>query len=133
MESLIIEATEDSPSVIFDVINNRFIISGKSRPENTGKFYTPVINWIARFENDLSLINNQKENNQPKVFVFNLEYFNSISSKYILDIILLLKDFVLKGNKIGIEWHFSKLDVDMLDTGKEFSNMVNLKFDFIEH
>lgn len=133
MESLIIEGTEDSPSVKFDIKSNLFIISGKSRPENTGKFYAPVINWINKFEEILSSSNEQMANSSPKVFVFKLEYFNSISAKYLLDIILILKDLVVKGHNINIEWHYSKLDDDMLDTGKEFSNMVNLKFDFIAH
>jgi len=133
MESLIIEATEDSPAVIFDSTSARFIISGKSRPENTLKFYTPVINWITKFEETLPNPKDQTIDKSAKVFIFKFEYFNSISAKYILDIILTLKDYVLKGHNIGIEWHFSKLDDDMLDTGKEFSNMVNLKFDFIAH
>jgi len=133
MEALIIEATESSPAVSFDSKSNNFIISGKSRPENTGKFYTPVINWVTDFEGVLVSRKSGKEDIQKVVFVFNMEYFNSISAKYLLDIILMLKDFISKGHEINIEWHYSKFDDDMLDTGKEFSTMVNLDFDFIAH
>lgn len=133
MESLIIEATEDSPAITFDIKSNRFIISGKSRPENTGKFYTPVINWITQYEEILSSPQNRSADHPNQVFIFKMDYFNSISAKYILDIITVLKDFIMKGYKINIEWHFSKLDDDMFETGKEFSNMVNLKFDFIAY
>ncbi len=133
MEALIIEATESSPAVKFDIVSNLFIISGKSRPENTGKFYSPIIDWVTKFEEVLTSRKNEKTDNATVVLVINMEYFNSISAKYILDIILILKDFVLKGHKIAIEWHYSKSDDDMLDTGKEFSNMVNLTFDFIAH
>lgn len=133
MESLIIEGTEDSPSVKFDVNSGQFVISGKSRPENTVKFFSPIMDWITKFYTTPPPQKDQMIDNPPVVFVFNLEYFNSISAKYILDIIFALKGFVSEGNKIGIEWHFAKLDDDMLETGKEFSNMVNLKFDFIEH
>jgi hypothetical protein len=130
MESLIIEGTEDSPSVKFDLSSSQFVICGKSRPENTDKFFTPLIDWVTGF---FAAKHAQIIKKTPVVFVFNLEYFNSISAKYILDLMFLLKDFISEGNKIGIEWHYAKLDDDMLETGKEFSNMVNLKFDFIQH
>lgn len=130
MESLIIEGTEDSASVKFDVNSGQFVISGKSRPENTVKFFTPITDWINEFYATKLA---PKADNPLVVFVFKLEYFNSISAKYILDIMFSLKDFISEGNKIGIEWHYAKLDDDMLETGKEFSNMVNLKFDFIQH
>jgi len=133
MDSLIIEGTEDSPAISFDTKVNRFVISGKSRPENTGKFYNPVINWISTFEEMVSSRKEQMVDNSVNVFVFKLEYFNSISAKYIADIIIILKRFAEKGNKINIEWHFSKLDDDMLDIGKEFSDMIDLKFDFISY
>ncbi|MES2287852.1 MAG: DUF1987 domain-containing protein [Bacteroidota bacterium] len=133
MESLIIEGTEDSPSVKFDVNSGQFVISGKSRPENTSKFFTPLINWITEFYETTPAQKDQPDDKSAIVFVFKLDYFNSVSAKYILDIIFALQGFVSKGNKIAIEWHCAKLDDDMLETGKEFSNMVNLKFDFIQH
>ena len=133
MEPLLIEGTENSPGVSFDTSMNRFIISGKSRPENSGKFYAPLINWITKFEKKLSEQKLEIKDKTIQVFVFKLEYFNSTSAKHLAEIILLLKGFVVKGHNINIEWHFSKLDDDMMDTGKEFSSMVDLKFDFIEY
>ncbi|MES2285779.1 MAG: DUF1987 domain-containing protein [Bacteroidota bacterium] len=132
MDSLIIEATEDSPKIMFDTVSNRFMISGESRPENAGKFYTPVINWIVKYEETL---NSRKETKDDSVlvFVFKLDYFNSTSAKYIMDVLLIIKKFVDQGYNINIEWHFDKRDDDMLDAGNEFSDTVDLKFDFIEY
>ena len=125
MDSLIIEATEDSPNVHFDTSSNRFTISGESRPENAGKFYSPVISWIVDYEQALG--------QSPLVFVFKLDYFNSTSAKYIMDILLVLKKFVDDGHTVNIEWHYDKRDDDMLDAGNEFSDTVDLKFDFIDY
>lgn len=125
MDSLIIEATEDSPKVHFDTSSNRFTISGESRPENAGKFYSPVISWIVEYEQTLG--------QSPLVFVFKLDYFNSTSAKYIMDILLVLKKFVDDGHTVNIEWHYDKRDDDMLDAGNEFSDTVDLKFDFIDY
>ncbi len=133
MESLIIEATDSSPAVTFDIASNHYMISGKSRPENTGKFYIPIINWVTEFEEILASRKKETKDAAAVVFIFKMEYFNSISAKYLLDIILLLKDFIIREHKIEVEWHFSKSDDDMLETGTEFSNMVNLKFNFVEH
>ncbi len=133
MKSLIIEGTEDSPSVIFDTNSYRFTISGKSRPENTGKFYNPLIKWITEFDETVLSRKDKIAEDKTIVFVLKLDYFNSISAKYILDIVFILKDFVAKGRKVQIEWHSAKFDDDMLETGKEISIMSNLKFDFIEY
>ncbi len=133
MESLIIEATEDSPKILFDTLSNRFVISGESRPENAGKFFTPVINWIIRFEETLSQRKQEKNIDLPLVFVFNLEYFNSTSAKYIKDVLLIIKKFVDQGYPFIVEWHYDKRDDDMLDAGNEFSDTVELKFEFVEY
>jgi hypothetical protein len=131
MDSLIIEATEDSPSVMFDVTTNRFSISGESRPENAGKFYTPIIDWLVKFE---AVLNSRKQasENINLTFQFKLDYFNSTSAKYLFDVILALKDIVNNGYNIAIEWHYDKRDDDMLEAGEEFSKMVGLKFLFVE-
>ena len=133
MDSLIIEATEDSPKILFDTASNRFIISGESRPENAGKFYTPVINWIVKFEERLAWRKNEMKDETPLVCVFKLDYFNSTSAKYIMDILLVLKKFVDEGYKVSVEWHYDKRDDDMLDAGNEFADTVDMKFDFIEY
>ncbi len=132
MDSLTIKATEDSPEILFDTATNHFAISGESRPENAGKFYAPIIEWIIKFEGILYWKKNEKADNSPLYFEFKLEYFNSTSAKYIMDILLVLKKFVHQGYNIKIEWYYDKRADDMLDAGKEFSEMVELSFDFVE-
>jgi hypothetical protein len=129
MESLLIQPTEDSPAISFDTKTNKFIISGKSRPENTAKFFSTVFTWFDNFRKKLE---SQKANAADKyLFIFKLEYFNSVSSKYIADIIFLLKEISDAGHNIVVEWHYPKSDDDMLDIGKEFADMAELNFHFI--
>ena len=132
MDSLIIKSTDDSPGVVFDTSSNSFTISGESRPENAGKFYTPIINWISGFEDELRHRKEETKENSKLVFIFKLNYFNSTSAKYIVDILLSIKNIAKQGHIINIEWHYDKRGDDMLDAGKEFSDMVGLKFDFVE-
>ncbi len=119
MNSFRIESTDDSPFINFDTLTNSFIISGESRPENASKFYTPIINWLNDYENYLL---ENKDKMKPLTFVFKLDYFNSSSAKYIMDIMLFLKNFIEKGYKAEIEWHYDARDEDMMEAGKEFSS-----------
>ena len=131
MESLIIGATEDSPEINFDIKTNQFVMSGKSRPENTGKFFTPVLSWFDNFEK--MLVTREGNTNEALVFVFKLEYFNSISAKYIADIIMVLKEIKMKGYNIQVKWYYPNSDDDMLEIGQEFSDMADMNFDFIAY
>ena len=89
MEKLRIEQTEDSPFVILDKENNRFEISGKSLPEDVIEFYLPVLNWLRNYKNDPS---------EKTEFNFKLLYFNTASSKLMLDILMILEEIKEKGN-----------------------------------
>ena len=133
MNSLLIEPTDSSPGVVFDIKTNRLTLSGESRPENAGKFYTPLITWISDFSETLRSRKEQIKENSTVVLVLKFEYFNSTSAKYIVDILLSLKKIAEQGYPIIIEWHYDKRGDDMLDAGKEFSDMVGLKFDWFEY
>lgn len=131
MDPLIIEATQDSPAVMFNASTNHFIISGESRPENAGKFYTPVIDWIIKLEAMVYWRKKEMQDDSALVFVFKLDYFNSTSAKYILDILLIIKKLKEKGYKTKVEWYYDKRGDDILDAGNEFSKMTDMKFDII--
>ncbi|MES2592423.1 MAG: DUF1987 domain-containing protein [Bacteroidota bacterium] len=134
MDSLIIEPKEDSPAVKFDTESNRFILSGESRPEDAGKFYNPIISWLTNFEGILYWRKNEMQDSAPSLlFIFNFEYFNSTSAKYIMDIMIVIKKFINKGYKINVEWHYSEEGDDILDSGKEFSSMLDLQFNFVDN
>ena len=117
MEILNIEATEDTPKIFFDKQNGVFEISGRSLPEDSAEFYTPVLDWIERYT---------ANPNASTIFSFKLEYFNTASSKLILDILSALED--IKGTKV--EWYFHDEDEDMEEAGEEFSELVEIPFEF---
>lgn len=131
MQSIKIEHTEDSPLVILDHENNIFEISGESRPENAGIFYEPILKWLNDYKNYLFWL---KENYQaePKViFKFSLEYFNSTSAKFLLDVLCVLSVIKKEGANITIQWHYDEMDEDILDSGKELAIMADVEMNFI--
>lgn len=124
MEKLRIEQTEDSPFVILDKENNRFEISGKSLPEDVIEFYLPLLNWLRNYKNDPS---------EKTEFNFKLLYFNTASSKLMLDILMILEEIKEKGNDVIVNWHSLKEDEDMQEAGQEYEEMVELAFKHITY
>lgn len=120
MEILILEGTSDTPKIILDQQHGIFEISGRSLPEDSAEFYRPVLDWIGRYAKQASPTTN---------FVFKLEYFNTSSSKLILDILSALEE--IEGMKI--EWCYPEDDEDMEEAGKEFSELVEIPFEYKVH
>ncbi len=117
MDALIIEATDDTPKVVLDPSNNEFEFSGKSLPEDVTTFYSPIMDWLDGYAED---------SNDKTVVIFNLVYFNTASSKLILDILFKLEEIFDDGNDISIEWHYQEEDEDMEEAGEEYGDLVEM-------
>lgn len=123
LTSLKISGTEDTPEIQFDVEANEYILSGRSLPEDVTSFYKPVFEWLDVFEN-----------NTPKnsSFKFKLEYFNTASSKIILDILMKLEEINSSNNaNINVDWYYMEADDDMLEAGEEYKELVEIDFNVI--
>jgi len=120
MESLRIEQTDDSPRVILDREENQFEISGKSLPEDAVEFYKPVLDWLNAY---------RKQPLPLTEFNLKLAYFNTSSSKLILDILLIFEEIILEGHDVVVRWHSLRSDEDMQEAGKEFDEMIEVPFD----
>ena len=124
MNELKITATNSSPEVTLDIENNVFEINGESRPEDAYSFYKPILNWLKELKN-LNIDKNI-------VFKFDLVYFNSTSTKFLYNIIELLKQINELSTSIIVEWHYNEKDVDIKEAGEELSEMTEIKFYFIK-
>ncbi len=122
MNALYITGTDDSPDVILDKEKGDFTLSGKSLPEDVSTFFAPILDWINEYA---------KEPLEKTIFTINLEYFNTASSKLLLDIFMLLEELHEDGSEVAINWHYADYDEDMKDAGVEYSEMVDLKFNLI--
>ena len=116
MEIINLEGTEDTPKIILDKTNKIFEISGRSLPEDSSEFYQPVLEWLDEYVNDPL---------PETIFDFKLEYFNTASSKLILDILTALEDI----ENTKIHWYFYEDDEDMEEAGEEFSELVDVEFE----
>lgn len=132
MEPLIIQTGEITPGIIFDPNTNFYEITGESRPESVREFYQPVLDWLENYATELKSENTQEEKPSGIVINFKLEYFNSSSAKYFLDIIKsLISNFYSMGIDIKVHWHFEEGDEDMQEAGEELSHMVKFPFKYL--
>lgn len=124
MSVIKIQGTDDTPTVTLDKENNIFEISGRSLPEDVVVFYKPILEWLDEYKNDPL---------DKTVFNFKLEYFNTASSKLLLDVLLKLEDISNDGNEVLVRWHFPDDDEDMEEAGEEYSDIVDVPFEQVPY
>jgi SiaC family regulatory phosphoprotein len=120
METFKIAGTEDTPSVTLDTGSQIFEISGRSLPEDVAVFYNPVLDWLDKYSaNPLT----------KTVFNFKLTYFNTASSKMILDVMMKLESLHEGGKEVLVKWHYPHDDEDMKEAGAEYADIVDIPFE----
>ncbi len=120
MEAIKINGTDDTPNVILDAKNNIFEFTGRSMPEDVVAFYEPILKWLEEY--------GESPNNKTNV-VFKLEYFNTASSKILLDILMKLENITENGNEVVVQWFYDEEDEDMMEAGEEYSEIVDISFE----
>lgn len=121
MEVINIQGTDDTPNVILDKAKGKFELSGRSLPEDVNLFYQKILDWIDGYAEDP---------NEETNFHFKLEYFNTASSKIILDILLKFEEIVENGKQVKIIWHYHEEEEDMLEAGEEYADIVEIPFEY---
>ena len=122
MEDLIIKGSHGNyfiPSVNFNATSGELEIAGESYLEDTVEFYEPILKWIEDFA----------ATKQAIKLDIKLKYFNTSSSRSILDILNLVKDYEDNGGSVTVTWYCKHFDSEMkeevedyrLDTGLEIA------------
>ena len=123
MESLLIEGTPKTPNVKFDPEKGVLEINGRSIPENSIEFYKPLVDWLEEYT--------QKPLSKTQVNV-HLEYFNTSSSKCILDVFKKLETIHKNKYEVQINWYYEEDDEDMLEAGEDYESIIRVPFKMIE-
>ena len=123
METIAIEGTPKTPTINFDIDKGFLEIKGRSIPENSIEFYKPLVDWLEKYAT--------KPKSTTNVNI-QLEYFNTSSSKCILDVFKKLESIHKSGNEIVINWYYEQDDEDMLEAGEDYQAIINVPFKMIE-
>jgi hypothetical protein len=122
METLSLESTKKTPMVLLDP-GGKIRISGRSIPEDASKFYDGLLNWVLEYTaapQDSTTVD------------IELEYFNSGSAKFVMQILRELSELVHNGKELKVNWYYEEGDDDILERGEYYASILDLKINFIE-
>jgi len=122
MNILNLAATVTTPSVVLDTNQRILEFAGQSYPENATQFYQAIQQKLEAYLN---------ENPEPLTVNFKLDYFNTSTSKCLLDLLECLEKSHQRNQNITINWYYSEEDEDMRDSGADFSLEIKLPFNLI--
>jgi hypothetical protein len=119
MEEIKLTPTQKTPSVHFRA-DGHLELKGRSIPENSLEFYKPLNDWIDTYSNNPA---------SETTIHIQLEYFNTSSSKCLLDFFKRLESL---GGKVSVLWYYEQDDEDMLEAGEDYEAIISVPFKMIE-
>lgn len=122
MNDISFAKTTTTPAISAQVTDGFLEIAGESYPENSVEFFQPIFQWLRDF------MATQK---RFLTVHFRMPYFNTSSSKCLLDILDMLQSYhYTSGGAVEVTWWYDEHDEDMLESGKELCDGLDLKFIF---
>ena len=119
MKELVIDKTFATPMVDFNPKSGELKIEGRSIPENPDDLYFKILDWIHEyFKKPLELTK----------IIAKLEYVNSGSSKFLLEIFRVLKRYHDEGKECVVEWYYEEEDESIMELGNHFESTTGLPF-----
>ncbi|SDB89572.1 DUF1987 domain-containing protein [Williamwhitmania taraxaci] len=123
MELVNIEGTPKTPTISLNSETGSIEIKGRSIPENSIEFYKPIVDWLDEYA---------KSPKEKTVVSIQLEYFNTSSSKCILDVFKKLEALKKGKNDVVVNWYYEEDDEDMLEAGEDYESIIKIPFKMIE-
>ncbi|MFP4621447.1 MAG: DUF1987 domain-containing protein [Bacteroidales bacterium] len=121
-----IPATQRTPEILLDRTGTEAEVHflGRSLPDDARGFYNPILQWIDEYFSQP----------HPKTFIrFKLEYFNTSSSKMLLQIIKKLEKLENHNKNVAVEWCYMEDDEDILESGRTFQELTSIPFNFVSY
>ena len=122
METINLESTKKTPMVLLDP-SGKLRLGGRSIPEDASKFFDGILNWI------LDYVNAPQDST---VIDIELEYFNSGSAKFVMQILRELSELIHNGKELKVNWYYEEGDDDILERGEYYASILDLEINFIE-
>ena len=125
MENLIIKGSANAffiPSVNFNAETGILEISGESYLEDTRSFYIPLVSWIEQYI---------KEAKRPISLNFRLSYYNTSSSRCIMELFYPLKEYQEEGGEVSIYWYYNEDDIEVQEEIEDFEIESGLKINLV--
>jgi len=113
------------PTVDFNAETGICSLGGESYLEDTVEFYAPLFKWLKQYTVEVK---------KPISFNFRLRYFNTSSSKCIIDILHILRKHEEAGGQIEVNWYYDSSEEDIEDELEEIEDFMietNIKINML--
>lgn len=120
MKQINLVQTEDTPKVMFDGQNGVFEISGRSMPEDTSKFYLPLIEWLMEYSKAPLALSH---------FSFHFEFMSTSTTKQMMKLFFAIEQ-ISKNKKVEVIWNYDKGDINMKRSGELLQKLVTFKVEY---
>ena len=127
MENILIKTQEDKPfipSVSFDASTGVCTIEGESYLEDSMAFYNKLAAWVKEYH---------EQGGESIVLSVKLKYFNTSSSRSLLDFFKAVKSVKDNGLEVDVTWYYPDIDPDILMDGEDFMDEAELDMEFEEY
>ena len=126
MEALIIKETEKTPEINFDFQSGKLFVGGRSYSSDAFDFYKPVNEWLNKYV---------QSPQELTVLEVNVDYFHSVSIKYLTTIVKKIAQLKDAGKSVKIVWLHQSDENDedeAFELGKSIEAEAKVKFEFVE-
>jgi hypothetical protein len=119
MQKLELEESISTPFVLLDPATGLLEITGTSTPEDSFAYYKPIFNWLDNYI---------ASPNESTKLTIKLDYFNTSSSKCVLNILKKIEKLYQSGYQVEVMWHYHPDDKDMIDIGTDLQSILKVPF-----
>lgn len=121
MQDLYIAPERDKPEIDFKFSQHHLQLRGESFPENAVAFYSPIVSALMDY---LAVTRDQ-----GITVDFELRYFNSSSTKILMNVFRMLDQASSNGNVVHLNWRHDPDDDTVLDFGNDIAgDFITLKY-----
>ncbi len=121
MDALRISGAARTPEIHFEP-TGVLKLAGRSIPENAVELYRPALEWVDEYV---------KSPAACTTLNMQLEYFNTSSSKVLLNLFKRLAELSESGATVEVKWYYAEDDEDMMEAGEDFRQIVKLPFELV--
>jgi hypothetical protein len=122
MESIYLEPTAITPEIDFNFNSGILKLKGRSIPENPSDFYVRILDWMKEYYKSPAGLSE---------IWFEMEYINSGSSRFILEILRNIKKYQEEGKKTIVKWYYEEEDEAILGLGEYYRDLIEMPIEFI--
>lgn len=123
LEILVKPGSHFKPSVLLNAETGVCEIAGESYLEEATHFYQPIYEWLQEYIQTKSSI----------LFNFRLSYVNTSSSKHVLFILRLLKEYKDNGGDVTANWYIEPGDTDTEEDVEDYTIISGLSINIIKN